>query len=116
MTPSDVQVIKESFEVVQAMLYSGYDQDIVETFEVLLEPEFSDMIHRGFLTRPNIVDEFIKLWITKYQNPTWETLVAFFRKIGAHGAAQKVENIIPSISSPVLVSQLPVHAESKKRD
>ena len=49
-----------------------------------------------------LASEFIKQWIIKHQNPTWEALVALLRAIQAHGAARKIESIIPTMSPPVL--------------
>ena len=55
--------------------------------------------------QPHSVNKFIKLWITKTQNPTWEILVALLRKLGVQSAAQRIENVIPVVTCSSSVSE-----------
>ena len=70
----------------------------------LQETLFGTGFRTTLLSTPpvDLVNEFIKRWITKHQNPTWEALVDLFRALGAlgHGAAERIEAIIPTVSPP----------------
>ena len=61
--------------------------------------------------QPGLANEFIKLWLRKHQNPTWEALVSLLEALGAPGAAQRIKTIIPTVSPPALE-----HTASKKSD
>ena len=103
LSPSNLQAIKESLEVVSTSFGFRYPPEVM-----LLRSEFLSIFQHGFLMQPDSINEFIKLWIAKSQNPTWEGLIALFRKLGVHDAAQRIENIIAVVNSPV--------SESKKCD
>lgn len=101
LSPSDMQAIKESLEVVSTSFGFRYPPEVIPQ-----RSEFSSTFHHGFLMQPDSqVNQFIKLWITKTQNPTWEILVALLRKLGVHSAAQRIETVIPVVSSPVSESK-----------
>jgi hypothetical protein len=75
--------------------------------ETLLDPEFMTTFH----STPPIdwVNEFLKRWITKHENPTWEALVDVIEALGAYHAARKIIDIIPTFSP-----QASEHAALKK--
>lgn len=79
--------------------------------EILLDPKFMMILQAHQHGQPNLVNEFIKQWITKHQNPTWEALVSLLQALGASHAALKIKTIIPTVSPPALE-----HAASKKND
>jgi hypothetical protein len=77
--------------------------------ETLLDRDFMMTFHT---TSPiDWVNEFLKRWITKHENPTWEALADLIRALGAYHAAQKIRAIIPTIRPPASE-----HAALKKSD
>ena len=62
--------------------------------EIFSDPEFR-MIFPHQRGQPDLVNEFIKQWITKHQNPTWEALVSLLEALGASTAAQKLKLSFP---------------------
>ena len=78
--------------------------------EILFDPQFTMIVQSHQRGQPGLANEFIKQWITKHQNPTWEALVALLEGLGVYGAAQRIRTIIPTVSPPASE-----HAASKKK-
>ena len=74
---------------------SAVDKPLLQ--EILFDSEFMIIFHG---TPVDLINEFIKQWITKHQNPTWEALVDDIRAIGASSAAEKIKAITPTTKPP----------------
>ena len=46
------------------------------------------------------INEYLKTWITRQHNPTWEGMVDFIREFGAPDIALKIEAIVPTATPP----------------
>ena len=88
LSPHDLLKIKHNLTSISDVRYLTLQ-------ETLFGTEFRTTFHG---TPP--ADEFIKRWIIKHQNPTWEALVNLIRAIGVPSAAQRIEAIIPTIIRP----------------
>lgn len=108
LSPSDTQNIEYRLEHIMSVADMHY-QGLREIFS---DPEFMMVFQAHQRGQSGLVNEFIKQWITKHQNPTWAALVNLLEGLRVYSAARRIKTIIPTASHPASVHA----AVSKKND